>query len=479
MIVQCPSCETKFRIADGKVAQSGVKVRCSKCAQVFVVRKDPSAASLESISAGVALGLDPPAPRPETPPLGESPGLDGDRGPPEALRSVLPPPEPPDRLSGTKDPFAFDASVPAAPPVPAVTEVSAPPPLPSALGNDDTLRQALEQAMDAEPDPDLFGLAPLPEPGPPSADHDPFLGPDGPRFGAAPSESSPTIPEPDLSFGAPEAGGAPRFPPPPDSGADDTPSSPFAADFDSSDPFAADPFVEPPSVLELPPTEPSPFEAPLPPSPSPNPPPARTASGAAIQMGRVAPLGVSTERSEDLEPKLSKGPLPVPELKWPPRVGFVLGLALSVLWLRPASLDWAEAAIAGEDVRTVELEARPYALDLDAPVWLVSGKAQTRGTPYPGGLEARVRVRSGGVLVADVQVPVGVVPPVDVIADGEEALEAYWRETPRPPLGAATRTPFLVVLPPVRSDPESLRIEVEYVPASVDPRAAAPPIGAP
>ncbi len=40
MIVQCDKCETKFRIADGKVTGGGVKVRCSKCAHVFVVRKE-------------------------------------------------------------------------------------------------------------------------------------------------------------------------------------------------------------------------------------------------------------------------------------------------------------------------------------------------------------------------------------------------------------------------------------------------------
>lgn len=44
MIVQCDKCETKFRISDEKVSDSGVKVRCSKCAHVFVVRKDATAA---------------------------------------------------------------------------------------------------------------------------------------------------------------------------------------------------------------------------------------------------------------------------------------------------------------------------------------------------------------------------------------------------------------------------------------------------
>jgi predicted Zn finger-like uncharacterized protein len=42
MIVQCDKCRTKFRIADEKVAASGVKVRCSRCAHVFMVQRDPT-----------------------------------------------------------------------------------------------------------------------------------------------------------------------------------------------------------------------------------------------------------------------------------------------------------------------------------------------------------------------------------------------------------------------------------------------------
>ena len=37
MIVQCDKCTTRFRIADEKITGNGVKVRCSRCAHVFVV----------------------------------------------------------------------------------------------------------------------------------------------------------------------------------------------------------------------------------------------------------------------------------------------------------------------------------------------------------------------------------------------------------------------------------------------------------
>lgn len=43
MIVQCEHCKTKFRLADDRVSQTGVKVRCSKCAHVFTVSRTPEA----------------------------------------------------------------------------------------------------------------------------------------------------------------------------------------------------------------------------------------------------------------------------------------------------------------------------------------------------------------------------------------------------------------------------------------------------
>ncbi len=58
MIVQCDKCRTKFRIADAKVTEAGVKVRCSRCAHVFMVkREDPTIAGpsdLPSIAAALA-----------------------------------------------------------------------------------------------------------------------------------------------------------------------------------------------------------------------------------------------------------------------------------------------------------------------------------------------------------------------------------------------------------------------------------------
>jgi predicted Zn finger-like uncharacterized protein len=40
MIIQCDQCNTKFRLDDSKVPDKGVKVRCAKCKNIFMVRKE-------------------------------------------------------------------------------------------------------------------------------------------------------------------------------------------------------------------------------------------------------------------------------------------------------------------------------------------------------------------------------------------------------------------------------------------------------
>ena len=44
MVVQCPTCQSKFRIADEKVTDRGVRVRCTACKNVFQVKKPGSGA---------------------------------------------------------------------------------------------------------------------------------------------------------------------------------------------------------------------------------------------------------------------------------------------------------------------------------------------------------------------------------------------------------------------------------------------------
>ncbi|HZX93786.1 MAG TPA: zinc-ribbon domain-containing protein [Myxococcales bacterium] len=44
MVVQCPTCQSKFRIADEKVTERGVRVRCTSCKNVFQARRPGSGA---------------------------------------------------------------------------------------------------------------------------------------------------------------------------------------------------------------------------------------------------------------------------------------------------------------------------------------------------------------------------------------------------------------------------------------------------
>lgn len=44
MIAQCDACQTKFRIDDAKITEKGVKVKCTKCQNTFVVKPDAAAA---------------------------------------------------------------------------------------------------------------------------------------------------------------------------------------------------------------------------------------------------------------------------------------------------------------------------------------------------------------------------------------------------------------------------------------------------
>jgi predicted Zn finger-like uncharacterized protein len=66
VVVQCPSCQTRFRVADEKVSDRGVRVRCSNCKDVFSVKKSGVSETGSSAGAGSAMddlsSLDPPVP---------------------------------------------------------------------------------------------------------------------------------------------------------------------------------------------------------------------------------------------------------------------------------------------------------------------------------------------------------------------------------------------------------------------------------
>jgi predicted Zn finger-like uncharacterized protein len=173
VVVQCPSCSSKFRVADEKVSERGVRVRCTSCKNVFQVKKSgvvapadgpklapkgdgaPAERSAESAPAGQ--DAEPPGLPPGTPaagaPLPVRMAIRQARPSAVALRAVEEP---------APDVFGI-GEVDAAPPAPAPPRVK---PVPSFDEfdldlEDDAPKAAPEPAPAREPPP-------LPPPLPPS-----------------------------------------------------------------------------------------------------------------------------------------------------------------------------------------------------------------------------------------------------------------------------------------------------------------------
>lgn len=81
MVIQCDSCQAKFRIDDSKVGAKGVKVRCTKCKNVFVVKPDapPPAEAGEAPGFGEEAAA-PPTPEPTPEPTEDQGAGDFDIG---------------------------------------------------------------------------------------------------------------------------------------------------------------------------------------------------------------------------------------------------------------------------------------------------------------------------------------------------------------------------------------------------------------
>lgn len=213
MIVQCTNCRARFRVADEKVPDRGVKMRCTKCATVFrVTRADAIEPTGKQTAARDTFGLgrEPtpsPAPSPRASPSDFDLGLDlgGPSAPPTPPRSnpgerttspaparsvIQSMPRAPSAIdaafdaalaTGT-DPFAdlgFEAPAPR--PAPTLVPPATPPPDPGFASHDPFAELADQAASTAPPDPsfatDPFAAAapdlhdPFAETAPP---HDPF-----------------------------------------------------------------------------------------------------------------------------------------------------------------------------------------------------------------------------------------------------------------------------------------------------------------
>ena len=59
MIIQCDHCSAKFKMDDAKLANGPVKVRCAKCKEVFVVKKEEPAAEIAAAATPESPQLEP------------------------------------------------------------------------------------------------------------------------------------------------------------------------------------------------------------------------------------------------------------------------------------------------------------------------------------------------------------------------------------------------------------------------------------
>jgi len=440
MIIQCPKCETKFRVPDAKVASAGVKVRCSKCAHLFVVRKNheetPSAPK-PAIPAAATLMDDPTGSLGSTPP--DPVGVPSLDPPAAAPLDAFSDSEPPSGV-GRQDPFDWSGA-----------ELAA-------------------------------GGPAAPEPA--QTDVDPFLGPGAPRFSSSAGSTPPPGPPPlpprngpatpfseDLAPSeAPEDDGSLRFPPPPALTNDLAPEA-----------------EEDWSEIEAPPTEAigdDPFQAvedaSLPPSPpleaaSSAPPVDESASPSQeipIMRGRADAPPI--RRSVDI-PVVAKGPgprapAPVSSLRWPPWLGIALGLAAAFYAVPDLLGDESRPAPSGSaELETLRLRVSPYARTLPPELWVVSGTAETKSRPYPNGVQVEVRLpgRHGPVLA---QAILGQDVPESVLAAGPEAVAQFMRLTPAPSLGPASRKRFVTIVD-VEPQPGDIDVRYEALPPPEPPIA--------
>lgn len=159
VVIECPSCKTKFKLPDEKIGPAGVSVRCSKCTTTFAVRP-PAAAPPESTVVS-------------TPKLPEEPTRAATPPAPNPFAGGFPAPSPsptgPD-LFGNDD-FATS------------TALSSPPPAsPPGFGG---MTSAFAAGMTS-------GEAPLPPAMPPPVGFGtPFVGMDVTQAGAPPRSSAP------------------------------------------------------------------------------------------------------------------------------------------------------------------------------------------------------------------------------------------------------------------------------------------------
>ncbi|MFC1654214.1 DUF3426 domain-containing protein [Myxococcota bacterium] len=268
MIVECSQCQTKFKIADEKITPRGVKVRCSKCKHMFVVKPEGVEAAAEKPPKDKAEGIPDDIfkaptrvePRPPvTPPPGKKfplppasvpakagPSLadkiDLDSDDPLPVPSKLPDPPPLDEMPTmpTRPPPKTPAPAKSPPPSPnseAPTVTARPP---AAAGKSD-LGDALFSDLSLDAEAKKPPAKPADKKAPAPLDDDPFAGIDVSAQSPA-AEKPPPAAEKPPPWAAPKPEAKPAATPGPDPVSGEAVGKPTKDLFsDLGDPFAGIP----------------------------------------------------------------------------------------------------------------------------------------------------------------------------------------------------------------------------------------------
>ena len=462
MVVQCPTCQSKFRIADDKVTDKGVRVRCTSCKNVFQVKKPGGA--------------------------GEAPGP-GNTMDLSSLGAAAV------ARAGVR-PGAAAAARPAAATRPAASKpapaASRPPAATARGGANGTARR-----LDAD---DLFGMAELTG--------------DAPLDNGAPAPSKPPPPPP-----APKAS-AKSMPMPNFDDIDiEVPDEP-------SGPPPVKPPPPPPAAKSRPPPPPPKAAAEPPPPPPEEPPPSIQISDEATQPEGGTPvklgafktpamkdpfegmnLGESGTGAIELstQPKKDKlaeqasaevaakavktEPLPPPQPEVPAGKELVssaltglVGAALAIAVVIVAAISNESSGgwlglVRGDDIVPTRIVSGLYDTASGKPVFFVRGRVENRGQKIRGPVRVTAELVSDGAAEAKAEAIAGAEPsPEDVwslrsAADVDKLNHTLQTSSAERKITPGGSIPFFAVIPdpPADLQHDRLHVRVESVDAWVPP----------
>jgi predicted Zn finger-like uncharacterized protein len=463
VVAQCPTCQSKFRIADEKVTERGVRVRCSSCKTVFQVSTPGSdgpahpadvadtTLDLQGFETGrIPTGKVAPAQgrKPTTAPLA-GPGA----APKAAAQSA--------RNAGSDDLFGMDELTGKASPKGA-SPLAAP-----SLSEDGTRRGKAQPAAAKEPAADAFSFEDLNlESGAAPAAAEP-------ERRARTGRTAPVLPRTE----GPVSGGEP------DGASGSEPAKDSFGDLELDRPAAENP-------LEL-----------SSPAPSPSRSPAHTPTGE--RRAEPRPDSRAESNGTPAAPR-SKGPhagRPLAAADAPARTtrGEIASSALTGVAAAAATLAvllvvgasgmggkaLRQATGGGGDVVATHLASGLYDTSSGTPVFFVRGRVENRGDVARGPFRVVAElVAEGGVSKARAETLAGIVPsPEDVHAlrtpaEIDKFARSFALGTAKDPIPAGASLPFLALIaePPADLGAHQLRVRVEaYDPGAPPSRTALKP----